>query len=122
VGKNLVVFVFLFAPLCAVADYHVTGKIEGSVCSGFVIQSCSFKRVDAVKDSDGIMRYLTESFKSVTEYNKSKGRCWIKTKNTGGGFVSLGINALTQPDFYEKTPSGLSKIDVEYITFPCVER
>ena len=106
----------------AVADYSVTGPITGAVCKGFGIKSCSFHKVEAVKGDDGRMHSVKTVFEHVSEYDKSKGLCWVNTKSRGGGILSWGINAAIQPEFYEKTASGeYQRLDVDYITFPCFQ-
>lgn len=81
------------------------------------------KKLDAVKGKDGRLYTIADRFESVTEYKPEKGRCWIRTKSTQAGLISWGINAVTQPDFYEKEASGeYKKHDVEYVTFKCIKR
>ena len=58
-----------------VADYIVTGKITGMECGMFGIK-CKIVNVDAVK-KDGQLYQLRGSYEKVSEYNKSKKRCWI---------------------------------------------
>lgn len=107
----------------AFADYLVKGPIEGNVCWGLGIEVCGLKKLDAVKGADGRLFTISDRFKSVSEYNSAKGRCWIRTKSTGGGLFSWGVNAAIQPEFFEKTDSGeYKKHDVEYVTFKCIEQ
>lgn len=105
----------------AVAEYVATGPVEGQVCRGFVIEQCKFYQIDAVKGSDGRLYTMTDRFEKVDEYNSSKRRCWIRTKSTGWGLWSSAANAMLQPDFYRKAESGYEKLDVEYLSFPCVK-
>jgi hypothetical protein len=111
----------VLAPL-AVADYVATSPIEGNVCSGFILESCKFYRVSAVKGSDGQLHSINTRYDSVSEFDESKRRCWIHTKSKGGGLWSWGANMALQPEFYTTTESNeYEKIDVEYITFSCVQ-
>ncbi len=107
----------------ATAEYLATGPIEGNVCWGIGIEICSMKKLDAVKGKDGRLYTISDRFEAVTEYKQDKERCWIRTKSVQAGLISWGINVLTQPEFYEKEPSGeYKKHDVEYVTFKCVKR
>jgi len=105
------------------ADYCAVGTIEGNVCKGFVIESCKFVRVDAVKGDNGKLFTVKECYDEVSEYSEGKGRCWINTKSKGSGVLSWAINAAAQPEFLHKNENGeYEKIDVEYLTFECVRR
>lgn len=105
------------------AAYVATGPIEGNVCWGIGIEVCGLHKVAAVKGDDGRLFEVSTKYDSVTEYKESSGRCWIKTKSSGGGLFSWGINAIKQPTFLEITDSGKYKeLDVEYLTFKCVKR
>ncbi|MFZ3040677.1 MAG: hypothetical protein WA108_02625 [Thiobacillus sp.] len=120
----------LFLALCfscfhstAWAEYVATGPIEGNVCKGFGIEWCSYREIAAVRGDGDRLYEVKTTYDSVTEYDKTKKRCWIKTKSKDGGLISWGVNALKQPVFLEKTSSGkLEELDVEYITFPCLKR
>jgi hypothetical protein len=102
------------------ASYCAIGKIEASECSGFIIESCSFIRVDAVRDDQGKLYAPKTCYNDVSQYDASKHRCWIHTKSTGSGALSWVINATTQPNFLHKNASGgYDDINAEYITFGC---
>lgn len=117
---NKIAIIALLISTQARADYLVWGEIEGTVCWGIGIEVCSQKKLHAVKGKDGRLYTISDRFESVSEYNETKGRCWIRTKSTGGGLISWGINTAIQPEFYEKLPSGeFKKHDVEYVTFKC---
>lgn len=107
----------------ALAEYKAVGKIEGNVCWGFVIESCKFYEVHAVQADDGQPYSVTHTYENVSEYSQSKGRCWINTKSRGGGVLSWLTNAAVQPQFYTKNEGGeFEEIDVEYLTFRCIQR
>jgi hypothetical protein len=113
----------LFNPAGAQAEYCAIGNIKGNVCSGFVIEACKFVQVDAVKGDDDKLYTVNRCYGSVSEYSESKGRCWIKTKSKGGGLLSWGVNAATQPEFFHLSENGdYEKLDVEYLTFKCQKR
>ncbi|MEO1860671.1 MAG: hypothetical protein ABGZ19_12295 [Verrucomicrobiales bacterium] len=113
-------FSFILFNTAALADFCATSKIEANVCSGFVIESCSHVKVDAIKNSEGKLFNISKCYKDVSEYSKSKGRCWINTKSKGYGLISWGIDAMTQPNFAHKNKDGkYESIDAEYITFMC---
>lgn len=120
----------LFLALCigcfhsaAWAKYVATGPIEGNVCHGFGIEWCKFHKIAAVRGDGGRPYEVKTTYDSVTEYNETKGRCWIETKSKGGGLLNWGVNAIKQPIFLEITPSRkYEELDVEYITFPCIKR
>lgn len=105
------------------AEYVATGSIDGNVCRGFGIEWCKFHQIAAVKGDGGRLYEIKTSFDSVTEYDESKRRCWIRTKSKAGGLISWGVNAIKQPVFLERTSSGkYEELDVEYVTFPCIKR
>ncbi len=102
------------------AEYCAISEIKGNVCSGFVIETCKFVRIDAVKEG-GKLYKVNRCYESVSEHSESKSRCWIRTKSTGGGLLSWGLNAASQPQFLHQNSDGTYEdIDVEYITFKCV--
>ena len=120
--KFALFFALTVANSVAIADYAVVGKIEGSSCWGVGFQMCSMKTIEAVKGDDGRLYTVAESFPRVSEYSASKGRCWIRAKDSGTGLISMAANAAFSPSFYEKTSSGeFKKVDVEYITFKCTK-
>jgi len=103
------------------ADYCAVGQIKGNVCWGFVIESCKFISVDAVKGDDGRLFTLHNCYDKITDYQQ--GRCWVDTKSRGGGLWSWTLNAAAQPEFLHKNEDGkYEDIDVEYLTFKCVRR
>lgn len=118
---HIAAVILLLAAVNARAEYVATGPIQGSVCKGFIIESCKFHQLHAVKGDDGRLFTIRERYDSVSEHRS--GRCWIRTKSKGAGLLSWGANAISQPEFYEKTSDGkYNKLDVEYLVFPCVER
>jgi hypothetical protein len=105
------------------AEYLATGSIQGQVCSGIVIQACSFRTVSAVKGSDGRLYEIKRSFASVTSYNDATNRCIVRIKARGDSIISWGIDAIKNPTFYEMSAGGqYEPIDVEYLSFKCVQR
>ena len=111
--KKLFLYVFLVLIFSlykssAFADYIVTGKITGMEC-GMLGFKCKIVNVDAVK-KDGQLYRLSGRYEKVSEYNKSKNRCWINQ-----GFFS--------DDYYTKQEDGTyKKVDIEYFTFPCIKQ
>lgn len=101
------------------AGYYAIGPIEGQVCSGFVIQSCSRKTVAAVENSNGGLSEIKRYFRQVTEHNKSTDRCFVRIKSKDDSLISAGIDAIRNPKFYEKVGGEYKKIDIEYLTFNC---
>ena len=69
------VLIFSLYKSSAFADYIVTGKITGMEC-GMLGFKCKIVNVDAVK-KDGQLHHLSGRYEKVSEYNKSKNRCWI---------------------------------------------
>ena len=105
------------------AEYCAVDEIRGNVCKGFVIEACSFVRVDAVKGDDGKLFTVNKCYSSVSDYKERDGRCWITTKSKGGGALSWALNSATQPEFLHKNENGeYEEIDVEYLVFKCVKR
>jgi len=122
-AKSLLTVCVLLFSAEVMAEYCAVGKIEANECSGFIIKSCGFIEVDAVRDDEGKLFYPKKCYESVTEYKSSKGRCWINTKSKGGGLISWGINTAVQPDFLHKNSSGkYEDIDADYITFNCIKK
>lgn len=69
------------------------------------------------------MYEIAQSFPSVTEYNATKGRCWIASTSGSIAVTRMLTEAATKPEFYEVSQNGqFTKVDADYITFPCVER
>lgn len=110
-------------PSAAWPEYCATGPIRGNICSGFVIESCSFVRVDAVEGDNGQLYTVRDCYESVSEYKEGDGRCWIRTKSSGAGLWSWMTNAAVQPKFFHKNDRGeYEELDVEYLVFECVKR
>ena len=100
------------------ADYYVTGQIQGAN-KKLLGLSFSIVNVDAVGKSDDLYS-LQKVYKKVSEYNKKKGRCWI---NTELGQIGKVLNFFKNQSFFEKQSDGsYKKLNLEYITFPCVQR
>jgi len=118
--KKLLGIVVLGLLWCNVgfADYYVTGKIQGAnkKLLGFATQIVS---VDAV-GKPGDLYSLQMHYKKVSEYDKKKGRCWIYTELSQVGKV---LNFFKNQSFYQRKSDGsYKKLNLEYITFPCVKR
>ena len=114
----LIILVALFWCNVGVADYYVTGKIQGgeSKLLGFGL---SIVDVHAVK-IDGEFYSLQKVYKKVSDYDSNQGRCWINTKLSQIGKV---LNLFRGHKFYEKMNDGTyRKLKLEYITFPCDKR
>ncbi len=102
----------------ASADYLVTGKFEGSFCSGFVIEVCKFQRIDA-SGKNGQLFQLPERFDHVTEYKS--GRCWRKVHSSW--YLGLTGNI---PTFYRYIGGPKHLVESyedlgtpDFITFKC---
>ena len=118
--KKLLLIIILGLSWCnlSLADYYVTGQIQGAnkKLMGF---GFSIVNVDAVGKSDDLYS-LQKVYKKVSEYNKKKGRCWI---NTELGQIGKVLNFFKNQSFFEKQTDGsYKKLNLEYITFPCVQR
>lgn len=113
----------LLVPGVVVAEYCATRAIRGNVCKGFVIESCKSVQVDAVEGNNGQLFTVRECYDKVSDYRKSDGLCWIRTKSTGAGLWSWMTNAATQPKFFHKNERGeYEELDVEYLVFDCVRQ
>jgi len=124
-SKKVIYFLFLCLSCTlsshAIAGYIAIGPIEAEDCYDFGISVCSKKTVTEVRQ-DGKRFEITRYFENVSEYNPRKGLCFIKTKSKGWGFLSWGINAATQPDFWGYDKDGkYVKIDADYIRFKCTK-
>lgn len=124
--KSIIIFVALFGLIAASpaqAEYVATGPIKGNVCNGWGIQVCGLRDLEAVKGDDGRFHQILKTYATVSEFKESSSRCLIKTKFSGLGLFSAGVNAAKQPVFLEKTSTGeLRELDVDYITFKCIKR
>ena len=117
------IFLSMLVSSSVLADYCATGKVEGNVCSGFIIESCKFIKIDAVKDGVGNLFNMKRCYEDVSEYKSSKSLCWINTKSKGMGLISTAMNMAVQPDFLHKNSSGeYEDVDAEYIVFKCKKR
>ena len=111
----------LFSP-ASYAGYEVMGQIKAEDCYNLGIKFCSTKTVTEIR-KDGRRYQISNYFDKVSEYNASRQMCYIKTKSTDWGILSMGINAVSQPDFWGHDKDGkFGKIDAEYVYFKCVKR
>ena len=114
--KILVFIILIFFNTNAFADYYVTGKITGGhkKYMGFVLEIVN---VDAV-GKKGELYNLQKFYKKVSDYKN--GRCWIDTRL---GQIGKVLNFFRNQNFYELQSDGTyKKLNLEYITFPCVKR
>ena len=111
----------ILLPSIALADFTATGPIQGQICSGFIIESCQFEEIVAVKDG-GQLYTIGRQYPQVSTYDQSKGRCWINLKSKGAGLISGIVNALASTEFHTLSTSGeYLPADPEYLTFPCIK-
>lgn len=106
------------------AEYCAVGGYEGSVCSGFVIESCEFKSIDAVSShGDKSLFTMRECHDDVDEFRKINGKqmCWINTKNSFLEYATLGIKK-TLPTFYHKSNNKYEKVQPDFLVFECEKR
>lgn len=101
------------------AGYHVTGPVEGTVCSGVIIQSCSKRRVDAVEGENGQLHHMKRYFEEVSSYSQARGRCGIVLKSGGIGVLKFLADKARLPNFYEQVGDRYERIDVESLSFNC---
>ena len=115
--------VLMFSSDKVQAEYVAIGPIEGNVCQGWGIQVCGRRKLEAVKDDGGRLHKILKIYAEVSEFKESSSRCFIKTKFSGLGLLSSGVNAVKQPVFLERTSTGeLKELNVDYITFKCIKR
>lgn len=120
--KALILSTLLVCAAPASAGYLAVGPIEGTVCEGLVIKSCSARTLSAVEGPNGNLHEITRYFESVDSVN-SKGRCTIRIKKSGVSIVGSAMQAGMGPKFYEMNSSGrYSPVDVEYVSFNCVRQ
>lgn len=104
------------------AGYLVQGPVKAEDCYDLGIKICSTKTVTEVR-KDGRRYEITNYFEDVSSHDSSRGMCWINTKSRGLGFLSLGVNALTQPEFWGYDKNGkYVKIDADNIYFKCIKQ
>lgn len=111
------VSIFLISSI-AIADYIVVSDIKGQVCTGFVIDVCSMKKVDAVGDGSGTLYLPSDRYESVTDYRERDNRCWIKIK--GSGILGSALSFFSSTQFYTLKNGEYEEIKPEYLTFECV--
>ena len=114
--KKLIFIILIFFSTNAFADYYVTGKITGGhkKYMGFAIEIVN---VDAV-GKKGDLYNLQRVYKKVSDYKND--RCWIDTRL---GQIGKVLNFFRNQNFYERQSDGTyRKLNLEYITFPCVKR
>lgn len=99
----------LVASGSAQAGYHRTGPVSGTVCSGFIIQSCAIRRIDAVRNTDGSLYTFKAYFDSVDEYHSQNG-----------GLCHVKVGRFQRQAFLEQQPDGsYEEIHPDYVTFHC---
>ena len=101
---------FLCSMRVAIAEYLVTSKVEGSFCSGWVIEFCKFKDIEAFSNSkNGQLFEFSESFGRVDEHSPKQDRCWLNNKRFGG-YHAFARAVGDQWEYLGKP---------DYITFKC---
>ena len=65
----------------AFAEYVVTGKFEGTFCTGFGIEFCSVKEIDATV-GNGQLYHLPNRYDDVDEYHEKISQCSIVVHNS----------------------------------------
>ena len=121
--SQIIALIFLtFLPLYGYAGYLVVGPIEAKDCYNFGIKVCSTKTVTEVR-VDGKRYEVSNFYENVSKFIAHKNMCYINTKSTDLGFLSLGINAFSQPDFWGYDKDGkYVKVDADYIYFKCIKK
>ena len=101
------------------SGYIVKGRIEGSICSNWVVFStCHLVDVDAIEGDGGKLFTVTDRFETVNEYTGE--RCFIRLQHDG--WIEWLVRNATGPVFFTKLPDGkFKKVAVEYLTFACEE-
>ena len=105
--------------LPAFADYIVVSDIKGQVCSGFIVDVCSMKKIDAVGDDSGTLYPPSDHFESVTDYRERDDRCWIRIK--GEGLIGKALSLFSSTQFYSMENGQYEEINPEYLTFKCLK-
>ena len=107
--------IFIFYSTNSFADYYVIGKVTGGVKTMFKLKIVN---VDAVME-DGKLYTIGKVYKTVSEYDKYKGRCWLRV----GGTAKL-LHMAQGRSWHELQPDGSYKKlkNLDYITFPCAEK
>lgn len=119
-SKLLVLATCLLVSSQSLAAYCATGAIEGNVCKGFIIESCSFVRIHAAEGDGGQLYEIAQCYEDVSDFNANQGRCWIRTESSGWGLISSAINLLGGVNFLHRNTSGeYEEVDAEYLTFSC---
>ncbi len=114
--KILTIIIFLFISTNANADYLVTGKVTGGV-KGMLGFSLKIVNVDAVME-DGKLYTIGKRYRQVSEYDKRKGRCWLRVDGLSGI-----MHKAQGRSWHELQSDGTYKKlkNLEYITFPCIK-
>ncbi len=122
--RYLILFVSIY-PNFVLADYIVAGKITGRSTSwgGFVGNNYDVK---GVRGEDGRMHQVARRYKSVSNYNARKQRCWVNTGRSSDedlGFLTYDLNAFTQNNFIVVNEKWVTEeTQLDHITFPCIKR
>lgn len=108
----------LFFTTSVLADYYVTGKVTGGTKEWGGFKS-RIVNVDAVME-DGKLYEVGKQYPTVTEYDKNKGRCWLKV---GGGVTGV-LQMFSGRSWHTLQADGTYKKikNLEYLTFPCVKK
>jgi hypothetical protein len=119
--RNLAIFilpVFFCTPLAA--KYLVDGEIKGQVCTSYVVvSSCEMVSIEAVEGDDGQLFAIKQEYESVSEFNESTGRCWIRLDISPSWLWRIK-RKLAGPQFFTKNRDGqYKKVNPEYVTFRC---
>jgi len=115
--KYLILVVLYFVSNNSYSSYCATGTIEGNVCKGFIIESCKFIEVNAVKNN-GTFYTMNRCYETVSDHKN--GLCWIRTR--ASGIISKGLNAAFQPDFYNYKNGKYTSLDVDFLVFKCTKQ
>lgn len=100
------------------AKYCATGEIEGIECTGFIIKSCSFIKINAIKGDDATIYDVKKCYKSVSDYDPSTNACTIQTKSNFLGF----FGDLIKPKFLHLNNKGkYDSVDTDAIIFKCAK-
>jgi hypothetical protein len=115
------------------ATYIANGKIEGNVCSNYLIfEMCKMVEINAVRDTNGeVYTELNREFEDVDEFHEESSMCFFRLKHNNWYYsmkswvswvgYKLGYNWMQS--FLTADKNGnYARIDPEYLRFQCTKQ
>jgi hypothetical protein len=119
-----IIFLALFGTAAsAFAEYIVTGKFEGTFCTGFGIEVCSVQEISATV-GNGQLYHLPDRYDDVDEYRERSSLCSIVVHNSWFDWFIGDV-----PVFYRYLGGPVERLESyeklgtpEYLSFRCMKK